>query len=187
MLWREHIPHVYLKDANGQTTDIRVISGKLHEQKALPRPPHSWAAADENHVNIFLIQIPAHAQVTLPATTATSTRFAYFYQGSDLELFDQTVKFKHLIELQADIDVTLTAGDQEARILGLEGEPIGAPVAMRGPFVMNTEQELDAAFKRYRATQFGNWPWPSSAPTFKREQPRFATYGGGERHEFPEK
>ena len=182
MLWREQIPHVYLKDANGQTTDIRVISGQLQGTQALARPPHSWATADENRVNIFLITIHAHAQVTLPATTATSTRFAYFYQGSELELFEQKVKFKHLIELQPDVEVSLQADDQEARILWLEGEPIGAPVAMRGPFVLNTEQELDAAFRRYRATQFGDWPWPNSAPTFKREQPRFATYSGAERH-----
>jgi quercetin 2,3-dioxygenase len=187
MLWREQIPHVYLKDAQGKTTDIRVISGQLHDTQALARPPHSWAAAAENHVNIFLIQIPAHAQVTLPATTATSTRFAYFYQGSSLDVFDQQVQVKHLIELQPDLEVNLTAGDQEARILWLEGEPINEPIAMRGPFVLNTEQELDAAFKRYRATQFGDWPWPSSAPVFKREQPRFATYSGGEKQEFPEK
>lgn len=186
MLWREDIPHVYLKDAQGNTADIRVIAGQFNQMFALSCPAHSWAAAAENHVNIFLITLPAHTQVTLPATTATSTRFAYFYQGSELKLFDHSLQSRHLVELQPDVEVSLTAGDQEARILWLEGEPITEPVAMRGPFVMNTQQELDEAFRRYRATQFGKWPWSSSAPTFKREQPRFSTYNGGERQEFPE-
>ena len=186
MLWREDIPHVYLNDAQGNVADIRVVAGQFNQTVALACPTHSWAASDENHVNIFLIQIAAHASVTIPATTATSTRFAYFYQGSELKLFDQSLQSKHLVELQPDVAVSLTAGDQEARILWLEGEPIGEPVAMRGPFVMNTQQELDEAFGRYRATQFGNWPWSSAAPTFKREQPRFSTYKGGERQEFPQ-
>lgn len=69
---------------------------------------------------------------------------------------------------------------------GWEGEPIAKPVAMRGPFVLNTPQELDDAFKRYRETHFGNWPWDCAAPVFKRTQPRFASYGGGKREEYPE-
>ena len=57
---------------------------------------------------------------------------------------------------------------------------------MRGPFVLNTQQELDDAFRRYRATHFGNWPWDTPAPVFKREQARFASYEGGKRTEYPE-
>lgn len=50
---------------------------------------------------------------------------------------------------------------------------------MRGPFVLNTEQELDEAFARFRATQFGGWPMEHSAPVFAREQERFASYEHG--------
>lgn len=58
---------------------------------------------------------------------------------------------------------------------------------MRGLFVLNTNHELDEAFKRYRATNFGSWPWPSSAPVSDRQTPRFASYDGGKRKEYPEK
>lgn len=183
MLWREQIPHVISND--GQV-DLRIISGSYANTAALDRPPHSWAAPAENRVNIYLITLAAGAEVTIPATTATSTRFCYFYQGSQLTVSRETIAMKHLVELQPDVEIQLQAGDQEARILWLEGEPIGAPVAMRGPFVLNSDEELNAAFRRYRETQFGGWPWPSPAPVFEREQVRFATYNGGEHKEFPE-
>ena len=186
MFWREHIPHVSAKDTQGRDTDIRVISGQYQGTEAISRPPHSWAAAPENKVNIYLITLAPHATLTIPATTATATRFAYFYQGDTLELAKTQIQHKHLAELKPDVNIQLQAGEVEARILWLEGEPIGAPVAMRGPFVLNTNQELDDAFRRYRATHFGEWPWPSPAPVFAREQVRFASYEGGQRQEFPE-
>lgn len=186
MFWREHIPHVNVKDAQGREADIRVISGQYQGTQAIARPPHSWAATPENKVNIYLITLAPHTTLSIPATTATATRFAYFYQGDTLELAETNIQHKHLAELRPDVDIQLQAGETEARILWLEGEPIGAPVAMRGPFVLNTNQELDDAFRRYRATHFGEWPWPSPAPVFAREQVRFASYEGGQRQEFPE-
>lgn len=50
------------------------------------------------------------------------------------------------ISLDAESDVT-------ALVLG--GEPLGEPVAMHGPFVMNTQEELHQAFADFRAGRFG--------------------------------
>ncbi len=44
-----------------------------------------------------------------------------------------------------------TAGGDGARALVVSAEPIGEPIARRGPFVMNTEDELQRAFDDYRA------------------------------------
>jgi redox-sensitive bicupin YhaK (pirin superfamily) len=53
--------------------------------------------------------------------------------------------------------VTLTAGDQGARAILYAGKPLCQPVAARGPFVMNTDAELNTAFAELRAKreQFG--------------------------------
>jgi redox-sensitive bicupin YhaK (pirin superfamily) len=43
--------------------------------------------------------------------------------------------------------VAVTAGDAGARFLLVSGKPLGEPIAWRGPIVMNTREELDAAWR----------------------------------------
>jgi quercetin 2,3-dioxygenase len=47
--------------------------------------------------------------------------------------------------------VTITAGDERLRALLFAGQPLREPVAARGPFVMNTERELDEGYAEFRA------------------------------------
>ena len=59
-------------------------------------------------------------------------------------------------------DVTIEANN-EARILVLSGEPIDEPVAMQGPFVMTTPDEIRQAIVDYREGRFGAILSPETA------------------------
>lgn len=48
-------------------------------------------------------------------------------------------------------DVQLAADSEPSRVLLLAGRPLREPVVRRGPFVMNTEAELQRAFDDYRS------------------------------------
>jgi redox-sensitive bicupin YhaK (pirin superfamily) len=50
--------------------------------------------------------------------------------------------------------VDITAGDEPVRFLLVSGKPLGEPVAWQGPIVMNTQEELRAAFREYRNGTF---------------------------------
>lgn len=64
--------------------------------------------------------------------------------------------------LDADAVSTLSIatgrGDAHTVAMVYSGRPIGQPVAMGGPFVMNTRTEIDQAFRDYRAGKFGAVP-----------------------------
>ena len=50
-------------------------------------------------------------------------------------------------------EVTITAKDQ-LRVLLYAGEPLHEPIVARGPFVMNTEEEIRQAYRDYMAGKF---------------------------------
>jgi hypothetical protein len=89
------------------------------------------------------------------------------------------------IVLRADAEVTIEAGAESAEFLVLQGRPIGEPVAQAGPFVMNTQAELQQAYADYRRTEFGGWRWPEPGPVHGAERRRFARHADGREESFP--
>jgi quercetin 2,3-dioxygenase len=55
-------------------------------------------------------------------------------------------------------DEVLIDGVSEATVFVMNGAPIDEPVAGYGPFVMNTAQEIQQAFRDYHAGGLGRIP-----------------------------
>lgn len=107
---------------------------------------------------------------------------AYFIEGDVLEVNGQQVKGHSALTLNADTDAVFknTHISSTTEVLILQGRPIAEPVAQHGPFVMNTDAEIQQAFADYRKTQFGGWPWPQDAMVFSRTKGRFSLASGVE-------
>jgi quercetin 2,3-dioxygenase len=52
-------------------------------------------------------------------------------------------------------EVRIAGGEKPLRALLFAGRPLGEPVVAHGPFVMNTEAQIEQAFADYRAGRFG--------------------------------
>jgi redox-sensitive bicupin YhaK (pirin superfamily) len=61
----------------------------------------------------------------------------------------------HFILFKNDGETIYINALQDAILLVLSGEPIDEPVVPYGPFVMNTNEEIQQAFKDFHAGKFG--------------------------------
>ena len=185
MLWSEAIPRLTVADAQGRTTELAVIAGRLtlpsgHDAVPLPPPPDSWAAQAEADVAIWTLRMAPGTSFTLPPAAGNATRRQlYFFKGHNVAIAGQPVNKPSAIELRANVAVEIVNGAQEAEFLLLQGRPIGEQVVQHGPFVMNTEAEIRQTFDDYRRTGFGGWPWPDAAPVHGAGPARFARHPGG--------
>jgi hypothetical protein len=136
------IPTAHLDD----NTQVLVISGEYH---AVRGPLTDIVRAPEYfHVKlpgggVFNHRLPNH-----------HTAFAYTIEGT-VEIGGDVVATDNVILLGKGERITLAAPREGgAEFLLFTGEPLNEPVAWRGPIVMNTEEELDLAFKQYAEGTF---------------------------------
>lgn len=181
MLWSESIPRYTYADPNGKHTEVEVIAGKLGKKIAPSPPPDSWAGDPHNDVAVWNIRMEPGASWKIPAASTGINRNLYFYIGEHLEIEGENISSYHSMETTSDVALMLRNGNSEARILLLQGRPIGEQVMQYGPFVMNTKEEINQAFEDYHQTQFGGWPWPKTAQVHDRKLGRFAQHADGRR------
>lgn len=180
MLWAEEIPVIKKSNEKGNVATIQLIAGTFEEYHSLPPTSASWAADANHHVGIQLVELEPGAEYKIEASTKSLNRNLYFYQGDGtIQVDDQMIPSSSRIKLAGEEEIVVQNQDHISYLLLLEGEPINEPVAQYGPFVMNTQQEINDAYRDYQNTQFGGWPWPEDEPVNARETGRFARYPDG--------
>ena len=156
------------------------IAGHLADAEPPAPPPDSWASQADSDLAIWTLKLAPGARWTLPPAAGDRTRRQlYFFKGDALSIAGQGLTVHAAVELAAEQAVELVAGGAPCECLLLQGRPIGEPVVQYGPFVMNTQQELQQAFSDYQRTQFGGWPWPDHAPVHGAAPRRFARHADG--------
>lgn len=77
--------------------------------------------------------------------------FAYVYEGKG-RIGDKSAQPEHAYVLHNEGDtVQATAGEEGLKFLLICGQPIGEPIKQHGPFVMNTDAEIQQAFRDYQS------------------------------------
>jgi hypothetical protein len=187
MLWRDSVPIVRTRDAAGRAVEVTVIAGRLGEVVPPSPPPDSWAADPRSDVAIWTIRMEPGATWTLPSAAPGTNRTLFFFKGSGIQVGGRTITQRSGVRLRPDAEVVLGNGAEVGELLLLQGRPLEEPVAQYGPFVMNSQLELQQAFSDYRRTRFGGWPWDSEGPVHARTEGRFARHPDGrvERPEAP--
>lgn len=105
------------------------------------------------------VSIPAGGSLVHPVPRGHSV-FAYVFQGQGAfgPAAGGDAMFPHanrtLVRFGDGDVVEARAGTEPVRFLLVSGKPLGEPIAWGGPIVMNTEEELQLAFREYRDGTF---------------------------------
>jgi redox-sensitive bicupin YhaK (pirin superfamily) len=145
-------------------TSARVICGEFWGKKG----PVEGVAADPRYVDV---SVPPGRQKRL-AVEASRHAFAYVFAGSGsfrdaseprgvlteqiggaATTRDRTGN-RSLVLFDSGDEVIVQAGDEGIRFLLVSGKPIEEPVAWYGPIVMNTQEQLRAAYAELRNGTF---------------------------------
>ena len=120
---------------------IRVIAGYYED---LQGPVIGIATAP----CYFDIRLNQNSSITL-ATKPHDTAIIYCFSGS-IQIEEQLISEGQLAQSGMGDAVTIHCS-QQASLLFLSATPISEPVVNWGPFVMNTQQEIEQAIRDYRA------------------------------------
>jgi redox-sensitive bicupin YhaK (pirin superfamily) len=127
-----------------------------------------------------IVTQPEYLDITVPknstfkhATKNTHTVFAYVidgrgifcgerkpfaYQAEGINYFDFTrepfLSNETLVLFDTGDEIVVETGELPVRFLLIAGKPIGEPIAWYGTIVMNTQKELEIAFREYQNNTF---------------------------------
>lgn len=145
--WYRDIQSDSLPEFEVDGVRVRVIAGRSHGvdgavQRAVTEP-------------LYLdLHLPAGASFS-QALPAGHTAFVYVYRGA-VRIGNDDVPAQRMAILGNDAEcdgLTLSAAG-ESRALLIAGKPLGEPIAQYGPFVMNTQQQIEQAVRDYQAGRF---------------------------------
>lgn len=179
MLWADSIPKYTVTDDEGKTTEVTLIAGNLGDKQALSPAPDSWAADPANGLAIWTIKMQPGATWLLPPAEVPVNRTLYFFKGASMMLEGEKLTSYLSVVLDPSREVRIENGSEDGHFLFLQGRPINEPVAHYGPFVMNTQAEIQQVMREYQRTEFGGWPWASHDHVHPRDRGRFARYANG--------
>jgi hypothetical protein len=143
----EQIPQVQHDDG----VKIRVIAGKVDDV----RGPVKEIVADPTYLDI---SIPPNKTFSQPIERGHAA-FAYIFEGEGLFEADEKntekpISGPHMVVFGDGDFVSAHTADQSVRFLLVSGKPLNEPIARWGPFVMNTQAEIEQTLEALKNGTF---------------------------------
>jgi redox-sensitive bicupin YhaK (pirin superfamily) len=145
-------------------TSVRVVCGEFWGKKG----PVEGVAADPQYVDV---SVPPGKRKTLAIETNRNA-FAYVFAGSgtfrdasapqpvkteqvgSAGVSDEPITNRSLVLFDRGDEIVVQAGDEGIRFLLVSGTPLEEPVAWSGPIVMNTQDQIQQAYKELQEGTF---------------------------------
>jgi redox-sensitive bicupin YhaK (pirin superfamily) len=137
------IPRVPLGEGAGT---LRVIAGEYEGTRG---PAETFT-----QIEVWDLRMADRASVTLRTPEGHTTAIVAM-QGRAIINGEHAVESAQIARLARDGGEFTIAAEGELSALVLGGDPIGEPVVGYGPFVMNSEREIAAAFADFQSGRFG--------------------------------
>jgi redox-sensitive bicupin YhaK (pirin superfamily) len=143
----EQIPQVQHDDG----VKIRVIAGKVDDVSG----PVKEIVADPTYLDI---SIPPNKTFSQPIERGHAA-FAYIFEGEGLFEADEKntekpISGPHMVVFGDGDFVSAHTADQSVRFLLVSGKPLNEPIARWGPFVMNTQAEIEQTLEALKNGTF---------------------------------
>lgn len=126
---------------------VRIIAGEYRDIKGPAKtftPINLW--------DIFLAKKESKYEFDI----AAGHMLLVFVRRGSLQVQGELLKLADVAIMNEEgTKLTLMAMEDDTSVLILSGEPIDEPIAARGPFVMNNDEELSQAWMDYRYAQNG--------------------------------
>ena len=140
------IPDLELKDNAGR---LRLIAGEFDGQRG---PARTFTPID-----VWDVRLNAGKSATFDLHQGHNTALVVLHGAVEVN-GQEVVREGQLVLFDREgTDIRLDA-EQDATVLILSGEPIDEPIVGHGPFVMNTEAEIQQAFIDFQSGKFGRMP-----------------------------
>ena len=132
-------------DGANQGITVKVIAGSFGTVKS---PVKTFSP-----INMYELNGPANAKLEIPLAEGSNTLVFQLSGRSSIE--EKLLNKGNLAILSRSGNSLNLELEEESKVMILNGEPLGEPVAAHGPFVMNTRQELMEAFRDFQEGKMG--------------------------------
>ena len=143
-LQKDHIPEITLDE--GKIT-AQIVSGEFKGTKG------AFDTLTDITLTTLFFKKGAQLQLEIPED---HNIFFYVISG-ELKVNGQQAMFRHLVEFRNDAEELQIEAVEASILLFGHAKPFEEPVVARGPFVMNSMEEINQAYMDYQAGKLGSW------------------------------